>query len=301
MAAGLDQAQLYVEPDDGSGPIVQFIGSARQSLDVAMYLLSDKDVIAALESAEKRGVKVRMMLEEHPYETGSGNKAVEAQLRAAKILTNWSPGTFALSHDKYAVADNRTALVGTPNWTHSAFVSNREYFLVVSGPTEVTQLEALFNSDWSRQAAQLDDAKLVVSPINSRSDFVALIRSAKSTIELEAEEMQDPAIEAELGQSAQRGVVVRAVLAAGTGGPDANATGRVRLTGAGVQVRTLRNPYIHAKIIVVDDREAFVGSENISTASLDHNREVGLLVANTAVVGRLESTFGEDWTSAARP
>jgi cardiolipin synthase len=300
ISRGVDAAQLFVEPDDGSRPVVQFIGSARKSFDLAMYLLSDRDVIAALESAESRGVKIRVMLEEHPYGTGPGNETVESRLRTARILTQWSPANFRLSHDKYAIADEQVALVGTANWTHSAFVSNREYLLVIRGEEEVKQLSALFNADWNRQQGWIDDARLVVSPINSRRDFLALIESSRSTVDVEAEEMQDPDIERSLGETARRGVTVRVILPAPVGGPDSNAAGRSRLASDGVLVRVLRNPYIHAKDIVVDRQEAFVGSENISTASLDLNREVGVLVEDASFVEPLEATFEQDWTAASR-
>ena len=46
----------------------------------------------------------------------------------------------------------------------------------------------------------------MVSPVNSRGDFIALIRSTTATLELETEEMQDSAIETELIQAARRGV-----------------------------------------------------------------------------------------------
>ena len=47
--------------------------------------------------------------------------------------------------------------------------------------------------------------------------------------------------------------------------------------------------------LVVDGQVAFVGSENISTASLDRNREVGILIADQAVLNTLQQTFQQDW------
>jgi phosphatidylserine/phosphatidylglycerophosphate/cardiolipin synthase-like enzyme len=54
--------------------------------------------------------------------------------------------------------------------------------------------------------------------------------------------------------------------------------------------------YMHAKIIVVDGKTAFVGSENISTQSLDRNRELGIIVSDAGVLNTLQSTFQKDWT-----
>jgi phosphatidylserine/phosphatidylglycerophosphate/cardiolipin synthase-like enzyme len=52
---------------------------------------------------------------------------------------------------------------------------------------------------------------------------------------------------------------------------------------------------MHAKMMVEDGIKAFVGSENISTQSLDQNRELGILVSDSVVLSKLESTFQTDW------
>ena len=57
--------------------------------------------------------------------------------------------------------------------------------------------------------------------------------------------------------------------------------------------------YVHAEAIVVEGRRAFVGSENLSAASLDHNRELGVIVADTGAIQTLESTFDGDWAQAS--
>lgn len=291
-------ARLFVEPDDGVQPVVAFIDGAKRTLDVAMYLLSDRSVVGALEAAPARGVKVRVMLEEHPYGTGPGNSSVANRLKAAGIAVAWSPTTFQLSHDKYAVADGKSALVGTANWTHSAFVSNREFLAVDDDPTDVARLSALFQDDWDRRTADLTDPNLVVSPINARADLAALISEAKQSLDLEAEELQDPTTEDLLGAAAKRGESVQIILPRPTGGRDSNAVGRSKVIQEGVKVRELRNPYVHAKVIVVDGREAFIGSENISTPSLDQNREVGLLLGDPTTVRQLEATFQRDWEAS---
>ncbi len=74
------------------------------------------------------------------------------------------------------------------------------------------------------------------------------------------------------------------------------------LSAAGVAVRTYADSssvlYIHAKAIVVDGRQAFVGSENFSTASLDYNRELGLITGAPGVVATVAATLAGDWAGA---
>jgi len=297
LPAGVNQVQLFVEPDDGVQPVLQIIDQSQRTLDVAMYLLSDRDVNRALLEAKQRGVQVRVMLEEHPYGSGPGNASIYQTLRGAGVATAWAPANFQLSHDKYAIADQRTALVGTANWSHSAFTANREYLVVDTNPGDVQALQGLFDADWKRQAAEISDPHLVVSPTNSRSDFLALIDSAQHGVDVEAEELQDSNVEDALVHAAQRGVTVRVVTVAAQGN-DANASGRRRLTAGGVQVRSLESPYVHAKDLIADKRTAFIGSENISTSSLDQNREVGLLIDDASAITTLENTFSSDWQAA---
>ncbi len=296
-STGASSARLIVEPDDGVQPVVDFIHGATRSLDVAMYLLSDRDVVSALEASRKRGVVVRVMLEENPFGTGPGNRAVFSRLTAAGVAARWSPARFRFNHEKYAISDGKVALVGTANWTLSAFTANREYLAVESDPAEVRQLVALFDADWNGQPGQAASSNLVVSPTDSRADFYALFGAAKQTLDLESEEMEDTGIADGLIAAAHRGVQVRAIFPVASGASDPNVAGERALVDGGVLVRHLANPYVHGKEVVVDRREAFVGSENFSKSSLDENREVGLLIEDPVAVQRIGSTFERDWQS----
>ncbi|MBI2362053.1 MAG: phospholipase, partial [Elusimicrobia bacterium] len=52
---------------------------------------------------------------------------------------------------------------------------------------------------------------------------------------------------------------------------------------------------IHAKFFVVAGREAFVGSQNFDWRALKHIHELGLRVAEPAVVQRMAAVFEHDW------
>ena len=65
-----------------------------------------------------------------------------------------------------------------------------------------------------------------------------------------------------------------------------------------VQIKTSANPYVHAKLIVVDQRLAYVGSHNLDRASLSYNREVGIIIVREDAVQALCATFESDWQGA---
>jgi phosphatidylserine/phosphatidylglycerophosphate/cardiolipin synthase-like enzyme len=76
-----------------------------------------------------------------------------------------------------------------------------------------------------------------------------------------------------------------------------------RLARAGAAVRHLdleatTGGILHAKYFVVDDREAFFGSQNFDWRALEHNYELGARVSEPAIVGGLAAIFAADWARA---
>jgi phosphatidylserine/phosphatidylglycerophosphate/cardiolipin synthase-like enzyme len=144
---------------------------------------------------------------------------------------------------------------------------------------------------------------------NARKAHLAVIDSAKKTLDIYNEEMNDSEIVEHIVTVAKRGVKVRVIMTAQI--KESDDSGKPyydfywnfdRICKAGGQVRLFLNTdefmYIHAKVLLADanqsDAYAFVGSQNISGASLNFNRELGLML-----LGRdtdvLFKTFEQDW------
>src|SRR5438132_473332 len=301
--SGVQGVQVFVEPDAGEHPITDAIASAKKSVWLEIYLLTDRNVIRALEEAANRGVDVRVMLEPHPFGGGSPSRTKD-QLKAAGAKVEDSDPSFALTHEKGMIIDATTTYIMTSNFSRAALggssgssgFRNREYDIVDTNPQDVQAVSAIFQADWDRTTAQFNDPNLVVSPVNSRNAFNALISSAHSTLLIEAEEMNDTALEQALANAAQHGVHVQVILPSPSGSSgDSNSQGIAAIKQGGLQVREDPRLYMHAKIIVVDGQKAFVGSENISTQSLDQNRELSIIVSDSGVLHNLALTFGQDW------
>jgi cardiolipin synthase len=302
--SGAQGVRVYIEPDDGEQVITEAIRGARKSVWLEIYILSDRNVIRALEDAANNGIDVRVMLEPHPFGGGSSASKTIDQLKAAGARAQYTSPDFKLTHEKGMIIDASTAYIMTSNFSRSALggssgssgYRNREYGIIDTNAQDVQAVISIFNADWNQTMAQFNDPNIVVSPINSRSDFNALIGSARQTLFVEAEEMKDSSIEQALVSAAQRGVHIEVILPAPSGSSgDSNSQGIGTIKQGGVQVREDSQLYMHAKIIVVDGIKAFVGSENISSQSLDQNRELGIIVSDASVLSKLQSTFQTDW------
>lgn len=76
-----------------------------------------------------------------------------------------------------------------------------------------------------------------------------------------------------------------------------------RLAALGAEVRRIDfRPYcggvLHAKYFVVDNREAFVGSQNFDWRALSHIQELGVRIASPLLVQSLGALFEADWALA---
>lgn len=57
------------------------------------------------------------------------------------------------------------------------------------------------------------------------------------------------------------------------------------------------NGIIHAKFMVVDGTQAFVGSQNFDWRSMEHIHETGVLISEAQMAAQVQAIFNQDWTA----
>jgi cardiolipin synthase A/B len=291
---------LIDEPGAGMGEIYGLITGARHSVDLTMYELRDDTAEADLAADAARGVDVSVLLDSHLEK--SRNTEAYDYLKARHVHVAWaSPDT--TFHQKTLTVDGTTSVIMTLNMVTEDYPDTRDFAVIDSDRADVAAIVATFNADFKgRPITPPDGADLVWSPTNSQASILAVINGAKHTLAVENEEMDDPVITSALADAARRGVKVTVVMTSDSEWDDAFS----ELVRAGVRVHLYPDDanalYIHAKAVVADagrdDEDAFVGSENFSTDSLDENRELGLRTANRAIVSGLASAIASDYAGA---
>ncbi|HIC88535.1 MAG TPA: hypothetical protein EYP04_03915, partial [Anaerolineae bacterium] len=291
---------LYIEPASGKAPVLGALADAQHRLRIKMYQITDPEFVQAVKDAATRGVKVRLILEQNPYGGSSQNVDVALDVQEAGVQFHWEPRTIKYLHEKSIVVDDRYALVMTANLTTSAFTAYREYILKDTNPRHVAEITHVFDADWERVGVDLREEDLFWAPENARQRLVRLIDDAGESLWIEHQNLQDEEIIEHLITAAQRGVDVRYVSTPRYPlGEDTDEPGRDAIRQGGAQVRYLDAPYVHAKVMIIDGQQGFVGSENFTTNSLDHNRELGVLFAEPAPVAQMIAQFEEDWAEAS--
>ena len=287
---------LLVDPQAGMTPLYTFMSSARQSLDMTMYELSDPAAVQILIGDHQRGVRVRVLLD-HAYSGAQVNEASYSALSSAGVPVAWANDT-EIFHQKSITVDGDQSAIMTGNLTSQYYPTTRDFVVMDDQASDVAAIESVFASDWSGAAPSPGSlgADLVWSP-GSESQLAALINSAARSVVVENEEMDSTSIEDALESDASRGVDTTVVMTADAEWDSAFS----QLESAGVHIvlypDTSSALYIHAKVIDVDGAKAFVGSENFSTASLDYNRELGIVTSSASVLGPLNSVLSSDISS----
>jgi cardiolipin synthase len=291
--------RVLVEPDAGPDAVRTLFAAARRSLWMEMYLLTDASTLDTLIERRQAGLDVRVILEPHPYQADGANDDAFARLGAAGVLVAWASPRFALTHAKFAVVDHARLLALTLNLTRSGLTVNREYAVVDDDARDVAAAEALIASDLTGLApSPVAAGRVLASPTTTRPALAAALGGAARVVAVEMEELSDAALVSALVTARARGCAVSVALPASASA--ATIAAARRLASAGVAVGLVDTPQIHAKAVVADDW-LYLGSANLTTASLDANREVGLGLRDTTAVRLVERTIAADLASGRAP
>ena len=324
---------VAVEPENGADFLLRAINSAQRSLWMEMYEFTDVAIGSALLAAAGRGVDVQLLYEPEYIPSGlfpSGQSSIPPWVRPNSAVNGrGEPIPRGQHHAKFLLVDagiqgRELGFILTANFTADALGSgrrlNREYLLCDANPFDIRVLTALFAADQQAKPFQmlqptnqiLDAPNLIVSPDNSHQQLTALISSARQNLAIQTEELNDPdegslsaqtlSVELALTQAAQRGVEIWMMLPPqGTGDrtiPDSSAAIERLSHIPHIQIKTQSQYYMHAKLVIADQRLGFVGSQNLVRASLNYNREVGLMIADSTVLQTLWTAFTADWNGA---
>ncbi len=151
---------------------LEMIESASSSLDFAEFYASNapgsrlEAIVAAIEDAARRGVRVRFLSENNFYAIYP--QTLDRLARHANITVrrdSTSAAQDGVLHAKYFVVDGREAFVGSQNFDWRALEHIQELGLRVRMPHVVAWLAAVFESDWRLAGGRTEEAALPPQPL----------------------------------------------------------------------------------------------------------------------------------------
>ena len=133
--------------DNPQKEIIQNINRAQASINIAMYIFTDREIALPLVKAQERGVKVRLYLDKDQVEYQYSQSRFLVQ---KGIKTRVSSNKYIM-HNKFAIIDNRLLLTGSYNWTFSANNRNDENLMVIDDPEIIEIFQNQFVNLWTNK------------------------------------------------------------------------------------------------------------------------------------------------------
>ncbi len=143
---------LYVMPD--SNPIFNFIESSKGFLYITVpymhfdWFTSRSPLLSAILNASKRGVKIRVMLNDYERNRKTAEFLNSIPNVSAKLTT--SP-EFDQIHGKYMITEGKV-LITSANFNKYGLKLNRELAIVIDGEKVSDFMKGVFESDWERKS-----------------------------------------------------------------------------------------------------------------------------------------------------
>ncbi len=286
--------------DGIDGYLVQLIGQAQHTIDVAAYQVDLDTVAQALLAAKQRGVAVRLVTETDYVK----EKAIQ-QLKAGGVpVVDDRRG--GLMHNKYVIVDGQWVWTGSWNLTVDCTYRNNNNAILIHSADLARNYETKFKemfeqhqfgpkrpSDTPLPVLTIEGTRIenYFAPEDHVSEHIkTVLAGAQHKIEFLAFSFTDDQIGQTLIDRARAGVAVSGVME--TRGSDTQYAEYNPLRQAGINVLLDGNPYtMHHKVFIVDDEIVVTGSFN-PTSNADHdNDENTLIIYNRDIAHLYDEEF----------
>lgn len=124
--------------------IINHIFNAKESLDIAVFTISDDEITTEILRAWKRGVAVRIITD-NDKSLDEGSDIYLLAKNDIPVKVDNSPRHM---HHKFSICDGIYVLTGSYNWTLSAARFNQENVIELENQLIADQFQAEFNALW---------------------------------------------------------------------------------------------------------------------------------------------------------
>lgn len=149
---------LYFMPDESKKALthlISLINGAKENINISIYSFTNKEIAKALKKSALRGVSINII-----YDKSSNFKNPKSTLgflsKYKNIHTCLLEGDSnqtkykGLMHQKMAIIDRSVLILGSANWSKSAFSNNYETLFMTSNPQTIEKALQYFGEMFSR-------------------------------------------------------------------------------------------------------------------------------------------------------
>jgi phosphatidylserine/phosphatidylglycerophosphate/cardiolipin synthase-like enzyme len=305
-----DEDLCPCNPTDMGMRVAHELDKAEKTLDICVMELQDFTVSDAVIAAHKRGVAVRLILDDG-YADPAEEKAVDYMKKAGIEIRNDENGA-ALMHSKFSLIDDDVLLVSSANYSTFDSESNANNLLVLRSPALVQAFRTRFDSMWNNgqyhkkgdgkvHKAEVDgaDVEVIFGPDWAMVDRLEkAIAGAKHSVHFSIfaftlEEVKDAILD-RCGE-----VEIRGVYDAEQGDDGSSVATSGWCSGAVVVPSNVQASWgyrkLHHKVLIVDPGTpsawVIAGSANWSYSAATKNDEIMIATNHPDIVAAFETEF----------
>ena len=120
--------EIYFTPsDDCRNLIIKNIDNAKESVDVAIYSITDNAIADAIKRAHDKKINVRIIVDRLQLKN-KGSKVMELLDYGVPVLISRK---YRIEHNKFTVVDDKIVIGGSYNYTTNARKYNSENCLLI--------------------------------------------------------------------------------------------------------------------------------------------------------------------------
>ena len=271
-----------------SSALINDIDHAEQSIDIALYNINMQDVAAALIRTAKRGVPVRIVLDDNKR-----NNSVPSILADSSVSMVYDPDKSTM-HNKFMIIDDSVVWSGSMNFTESGCEDDYNNMVRVENERLATNYTAEFiemfedhsfsansPSNTPYQHIQIGDVMIenYFSPDDGvRKHMIDVIDEAQYSIVIMAYSFTSDDLADAIIDRYKDGVSVHGVMDADQ--IKSNSGGEYEdFLKAGIDIQQDTIPgQMHHKVIIIDEQIVIMGSYNFSGNAEKRNDENVLII-----------------------
>lgn len=159
---GLFWSAVFFSPGtDCELSVIQNINNSNKTIDVAVYAITNTNIVDALKNAHHRGVKIRILTDR----IQAGNKK-----SLVKDLYNYGinirvHSKYRIEHNKFAIYDGQNVSTGSYNWTNNASIYNSENCIFLTKDDHViNKYQRRFNYLWHTNTKKKSTKWFILHP-----------------------------------------------------------------------------------------------------------------------------------------
>jgi len=283
--------ELYINPWNFQS-YYDSLASTKSWLKIQVYEFTEKRIRELMKILAKKWMEIKIIIEDKKYQqyrntykdliklfTGFQNIQIKSD---KQMWTEYIHAKIDLLDDDFWIKTN--------NITASAFKSSREYMFHSYDVWVRKSLDMIFDKDrnWDKIENKDIHPNLLICNINCRYGIEKLLNEAQESIYIQTQYITDTSI-FEILKNKSNLSWFQIIVA------DTDDNDKLLNYFWPTKVKKLKKPYIHAKMILIDDKYLILGSMNLSQNSLDKNREIWIILIDQFLVNNFKKQFNKDW------